>query len=70
MVGRTSYKTQKRQRYILVTSIKENKFEMEMKNKEHAKVETSKYANEKQKKVSKNINNIADGLKSTQRQIW
>ena len=63
-------KRKKRQRYILVTSIKENKFEMEMKNKEHAKVETSKYANEKQKKISKNINNIADSLKSTQRQIW
>ena len=70
MAGRTSYKTQKRQRYILVTSIKENKFEIKMKNKEHAKVETSKYANEKQKKISKNINNIADSLKSTQRQIW
>ena len=41
-----------------------------MKNKEHAKVETSKYANEKQKTISKNINNIADSLKSTQRQIW
>ena len=45
------------------------KFEMKMKNKKIAKVETSENANKSKKDRSKNINNIADSLKSLQCQI-
>ena len=42
---------------------------MKMKNKKIAKVETSENANKSKKDRSKNINNIADSLKSLQCQI-